>query len=178
MTGAALGDGVFTTLRVENPFPCFWIIILPALNRPAKFFGIIFSDPGFSEIITRLLKQNQLKDARVKIMVTRGCDPENRIYNYEGEPCTILALCFPLSPRLLKPMRLGLSPELRGNESIHRHKTISYLSNLTHKTIARKNGFDDAIILNSEKKNIGNNNANIFFIVKDKIITPPRELPL
>jgi 4-amino-4-deoxychorismate lyase len=109
-------------------------------------------------------------------MVTRGCDNENRIYNYEGEPSTILVLPFPLLPHRIKPMRLCVSPEARGNESIYRHKTISYLGNLTNKTFARKNGFDDAIILNGKKELLETTTANIFFIIKDKIITPPEKL--
>jgi len=89
-----------------------------------------------------------------------------------------LVLSFPINHNSPKPVRLCISPELRGNESIYRHKTISYLSNLNHKTFAQNNGFDDAIILNWKREILETSTANLFFIIKDKIITPPKELPL
>ena len=176
--GLLFGDGIFTTLKVENSVPLFLDQHIARLQSSCQFFGINFFDLGFSSIITRLLKKNQLKNARVKIIVSRGCDFKNRRYNYAGEPPTMLVLSFPFAPHLPKPVSLCISPEYRGNESIYKHKTISYLPNLTHKTIAQKNGFDDAIILNGEKKLLETSTANLFFIIKDKILTPPKELPL
>ena len=176
--GLLFGDGIFTTLKVENSVPLFLDQHIARLQSSCQFFGIKFSDPGFSAIITRLLKKNQLKDARVKIIVSRGYDFKNRIYNYEGEPPTILVLPFPLTLYSPKPVSLCISPDLRGNESIYRHKTISYLSNLSHKTFAQKNGFNDAITLNWKREILETSTANLFFIIKDKIITPPKELPL
>jgi 4-amino-4-deoxychorismate lyase len=177
--GLLFGDGLFTTLKVENSVPLFLDHHIARLQSSCQFFGIKFSDPGLPAIITRLLKKNQLKDARVKIMVSRGCDFKNRIYNYEGEQLpTILVLAFPWVPQPVRPISLCISPELRGNESIYHHKTISYLPNLTHKTFAQKNGFYDAIILNWKRQVLETSTANLFFIIKDKIITPPKELPL
>jgi len=176
--GLLFGDGIFTTLKVENSVPLFLDHHIARLRSSCQFFGIKFSDPGFSAIITQLLKKNHLKNARVKIMVSRGCDFKNRIYNYEGELPTMLILTFPLAPHPPKPVSLCISPELRGNESIYKHKAISYLSNLTHKTIAQKNGFYDAIILNWKRQILETSTANLFLIIKDKIITPPKKLPL
>ena len=177
--GLLFGDGIFTTLKVENSVPLFLDHHIARLHSSCQFFGIKFSDPGLPAIITQLLKKNQLKNARIKIMVSRGCDFKNRVYNYEGEQLpTILVLAFPLVPQPLRPVSLCISPELRGNESIYHHKTISYLPNLTHKTFAQKNGFYDAIILNWKRQVLETSTANLFFIIKDKIITPPKELPL
>jgi len=69
--GLVFGDGVFTTLKVENLVPLFLSQHIARLHSSCQFFGIKFSDPGFPAIITRLLKKNQLKDARVKIIVSR-----------------------------------------------------------------------------------------------------------
>jgi 4-amino-4-deoxychorismate lyase len=176
--GLLFGDGIFTTLRVENSVPLFLDHHIARLHSSCQFFGINFSDPGFSTVISHLLKKNHLNDARIKIIVSRGCDFKNRVYNYEGELSTMLVLAFPLLPQPLRPVSLCISPELRGNESIYHHKTISYLSNLTHKTFAQKNGFYDAIILNWKRQVLETSTANLFFIIKDKIITPPKELPL
>jgi len=176
--GFLFGDGVFTTIKVESSVPLFLDHHIARLQSSCQFFGIKFSDPGFSAIINQLLKKNRIKDARCKIIVSRGCDFKNQTSNYEGELSTVVVLAFPLVAHPPKSVSLCISTELRGDESIYKHKTTSYLQNLTHKTIAQKKGFDDAIILNGKKEILETSTANLFFIIRDKIITPPEGLPL
>jgi len=176
--GFLFGDGVFTTIRVENFVPLFLNEHLKRLRSSCHFFGIAFYDPGFSDIIDRLLKKNRLENARVKIIISRGIDLKNRIFNYsEGTP-TITVHAIPLALDPPQPLKLCISEEVRGNESIYHHKTTSYLQNLHHKTTARERGFDDAVILNWQGKVLETSTANLFFIFGESIITPPGELPL
>ncbi|MBW1678821.1 MAG: aminotransferase class IV [Deltaproteobacteria bacterium] len=176
--GFLFGDGIFTTIKVESSVPLFLDKHINRLRSSCRFFGIEFYDPGFSDIIDRLLKKNQLKDARVKIIISRGIDFKNQIFNYGGGTPTIAVLISPLDQRPPQPVKLCISNELRGNESIYHYKTTSYLQNLYHKTIAREKGFDDNIILNWKEQVLETSTANLFFIIGNKIITPPRELPL
>ena len=172
------GDGIFTTIKVERLFPLFLDQHIARLRSSCRFFRIKFSDPGFSTVINQLLNKNHLNNARVKIIVSRGVDFKNRIYKYEDQIPTVTVFAFPLSTSPSKPVRLCISPEPRGNESIYKHKTTSYLQNLLHKTCAQERGFDDAIIFNWEKQVLETSTANLFFIIEDKVITPPKELPL
>ena len=176
--GFLFGDGIFTTIKVEDSIPLFLDKHINRLKSSCRFFGIDFFDPGFSNIINHLLKKNLLTDARVKIIISRGIDFKNRIINYCGETPTIAVFIFPLSLDLPQPVKLCISKEMRGNESIYQHKTTSYLQNLYHKTIARERGFDDAIILSWKEEVLETSTANLFFILGKEIITPPRELPL
>ena len=176
--GFLFGDGIFTTIKVEDSVPLYLDKHIERLQSSSRFLGINFFDPGFPEVIARLLKANGRQDARVKIIVTRGYDYQNRVLNYEGGTPTIAVLMFPPVPDLSHAVTLGISPEMRGNESIYQHKTISYLQNLVHKTLARKRGVDDAVILNHKKEVLETTTANLFFIQDDEIITPPRNLPL
>ena len=176
--GFCFGDGVFTTIKVEGATPWFLKHHLDRLRSSCRFLGIVFKDPGFSEVIATVLKKNRLKDGRIKIMMSRGCDFDNRIYNYRAASATTAVLAFPLGAHPPKPVRLTIAPERRGEEALYHHKTISYLQNLLHKTHARKKGFDDELILNWQREILETSTANVFFIVKDKIITPPAELPL
>jgi len=176
--GFLFGDGVFTTIKAEKGFPWFLNQHLKRLQSSCSFLGIAFPPLNFEEIISQLLKRNQLHNARIKIILTRGWDFKNQLVNYEGGASNVVVLAFPLSLAPVRPATLYISPETRGNESIYKHKTISYLQNLIHKTEAQRRGFDDAIILNGEKKILETATANLFFFIRDKIVTPPAELPL
>ena len=176
--GFLFGDGIFTTIKVEGSIPLFLNDHLNRLRSSCHFFGIEFHDPGFPDIIDRLLKKNRLANARVKIIITRGIDLKNRIFNYSGGTPTITVQASPLALDPPQPLKLCVSKEVRGNESIYHHKTISYLQNLHHKTTARERGFDDAVILNWQGKVLETSTANLFFVSGESIITPPRELPL
>jgi len=176
--GFLFGDGVFTTIKVEVSRPLFLNDHLNRLRLSCRFFGIEFRDPGFSDIIDRLLKKNRLANARVKIIISRGIDLKNRVFNYSGGTPTITVHASPLALDPPPPIKLCLSEEVRGNESIYHHKTISYLQNLHHKTTARERGFDDAIILNWQGKVLETSTANLFFLAGGRIVTPPEELPL
>lgn len=176
--GFLFGDGVFTTIKVENSVPLFLNDHIARLRSSCRFFGIAFYDPGFPEIIDRLLDKNQLADARAKIIISRGIDLSNRIVNYRGGVPTIAVHVFPLALDPPRPLKLCISKEVRGNESVYHHKTISYLQNLHHKTTAREHGCDDAVILNWQGKVLETSTANLFFVSGGQIITPPRELPL
>jgi branched-subunit amino acid aminotransferase/4-amino-4-deoxychorismate lyase len=176
--GVLFGDGVFTTIKVEGYIPLFLDDHVQRLRSSCHFFGIEFSDPGFGDIIDRLVKQNLLENARVKILISRGVDSENRTFNYHGGTPTIMVQASPLAVESPKPLNLCISKEVRGNEAIYHHKTISYLQNLHHKTTARERGFDDAAIQNLQGKLLETSMANLFFISGSRIITPPADLPL
>ncbi|MFH0811426.1 MAG: aminotransferase class IV [Pseudomonadota bacterium] len=176
--GFLFGDGIFTTIRVENSVPLFLSHHIKRLRSSCHFFGIELVDPDFQGIIAQLLKRNGLRNARVKIIINRGVDFNNLIYNYQAKSPTVAVIMYPLDPSPSHPIKLCISKELRGNEVIYHHKTTSYLQNLYYKTIARERGFDDCIILNWEKLVCETSTANLFVIVDQKIITPPQELPL
>jgi len=176
--GFLFGDGLFTTIKVEGFLPLFLNHHISRLSASCRFFGIEFHDPGFSDVIDRLLRKNRLAHARVKIIISRGIDAKNRIVNYPGGTPTIAVYAFPLPLDAPQPLKLCISKEVRGNESIYHHKTISYLQSLHHKTTARERGFDDAIILDWQGHVLETSTANLFFIAGRRIITPPHELPL
>jgi branched-chain amino acid aminotransferase len=176
--GFLFGDGVFTSIRVEDAVPLFLSDHLNRLQSSARFFGIDFADPGLANIINFLLSSNHLTNARVKIIVSRGLDTANRIYNYPENVPSIAVLTAPLDPGPRPAVTLCLSGEVRGNEAIYQHKTTSYLQNMHHKTMAREKGFDDCILLNWKKQVCETATANLFFIIGERIITPPHDLPL
>jgi len=176
--GMLFGDGVFTTLKVEDAVPLFLAMHLDRLHASCRFLKFDFNDPGFVAIISRLLEENCLRDARVKIIVTRGRDEGNHTVLCPAEMPTVMVLMFPLTQGLRRVVSLGIAEEVRGDEASYRHKTLSYLGNLIHHTRARERGFDDLLILDWRGRMCETSMANVFLIMDSEIVTPAGDLPL
>lgn len=176
--GLLFGDGVFTTLKVESSAPLFLDMHLERLHASCRFLGFDFLDPGFAAIISRLLEENHLTDARVKLIVTRGRDEGSQPVLCPAAMPTVMVLMFPLEVRVFSPVSLGIAEEVRGEEVTYRHKTLSYLGNLIRRTWARERGFDDLLVLDRCERVCETSVANIFLILDSEIITPAVDLPL
>lgn len=176
--GFLFGDGVFTTLKVERSIPLFLHKHLERLQRSCAFFAIDFPDFDFPHIINNLLVRNQLTDARVKIMITRGCDSESRITIYPGSTPTVAIIISPLKTYDPAPVSLCIAPAVRGAEPIYHHKTTSYLQSLWYKALAQERECDDCIILDWHHRVCETSTANLFVVVRGALVTPPQELPI
>lgn len=177
--GFLFGDGVFTTIKVEESRPLFLDHHVNRLRTSCRFFSIQFpEDLSFPEIIGMLLKRNQLTDARVKIVVTRGNDPLNQVTNYPSQTPTVVVFAFPLATSSFAPLSLSIADTVRGTEPVYHHKTTSYLQNLWYKTMARQQGFDDCIMVDHRGFICETTTANVFFMQGNVVITPPADLPL
>ncbi|OQY37353.1 MAG: hypothetical protein B6229_08600 [Spirochaetaceae bacterium 4572_7] len=76
--------------------------------------------------------------------------------------------CEPL-PVLNSPIELTISDYIRGNEPIHRYKTLNYYQNLIS---------GESIIKDHKNRILETGYANIFVQLEDKIFTPPAYLPI
>lgn len=73
----------------------------------------------------------------------------------------------------LKSISLGVYTDISKNASIiSKFKTNSLLSVFSSR-FANQNQLDDVLILNSNNNIVETTNSNIFFLLKDKIVTPP-----
>lgn len=176
--GLLFGDGVFTTLKVEKSMPLFLTMHLERLHNSCRFLGFGFEDPGIAAIITSLLEENRLRDARVKIIVTRGKGERNEPVLCAATMPTVIVLMSPSEPRVPPPVSLKIADEVRGDESIYRHKTLCYLGNLIRRTRALEQGFDDLLVLDWRQRVCETSGANIFLILDSEIVTPAVDLPL
>lgn len=77
-----------------------------------------------------------------------------------------------------KGFKLTMSPIVRGDSLIYRHKTTNYFENIYTKNIANKNGYNDGIFINSEGVILECSMSNIFFIKGSKVYTPSSKLPI
>src|SRR5262249_54476544 len=91
--GLLVGDGVFETVRVYDGEPFAMTRHLERLHRSASGLGLAV--PGADELRTataHVLAANALRDARVRITITRGAspprpDPRRRSARSAATPC-------------------------------------------------------------------------------------------
>ena len=161
------GIGLFETIKIEDE-PIDFELHINRLYNSVKDLNIktnIDKNTLKKEVLI-YIKEHNIKNKALRITLfdegynisTRDIIYDDRIYN-EG-------------------FKLTISPIKRGDSVIYRHKTTNYFENIYTKDYAVKNGYDDAIFLNTESKILECSMCNIFFIKDNKIYTPKDELPI
>ena len=159
--GFLYGDGVFETMRAYNGTVFRFEKHLKRLSGSLKSLGI--PAKVNKDIIHKLLKKNKLKNAYVKIIVTRG----------ENHRPTVAIYALPYKPTAKKRIKAIVSGE-KSNEmsSVTGKKTLNYLQNFLCRDEARKKGYDDAILVNTKGFISEATTSNIFLVKGKKIYTP------
>ena len=180
--GFLLGDGLFETMRSYSGKIFALEEHIERLFSSAKVFSleIGYSEKELAQACDELLDANKLKDARIRITVSRG--------EFKGElglgwqsPSTVLITTKPLAERKSGEERLKLKKanfSLSEDYFFAKHKIVSYLPYLFAYDYARKNGADDAVLFSCQGFLLEASRANLF-LVKDEVLkTPSLELPL
>lgn len=164
--GLLYGFGIFSTLKVIDTLPLFLGTHLNHIHHSLSTFGLNPHRVDYHRIILSLLKQNNLTDARIKILYT------------EGIAQTELMI---VATKLLPPPKsvsLTLSPYIRGNNPRYKHKTTNQLDTFYQLDKIRKKGYDDFIFVDHQHQILECSFSNIYFIDPPYIYTPPQNLPL
>lgn len=160
-TGFLFGEGVFTTLRVENGSCLFLSQHLERLFQQTHALKI--QPPHFQESwIHLLIKKNQADQGvwRLKIIFT---------------PSLSLIMMEPYIP-LFDPLRL-ISYPFAFIHPVYRFKTLSYLNYLHMRRYAKEKGFDDAVRLTPEGFLLETSCSNLFWIHNAICYIPEKSLP-
>ena len=146
--GFLFGDGVFTTIKVQDGLAeclqrhleriklhCQALNITPPIIQPAN--------------IEELISHNKAQKGswRLKIIVTGGSEPELDLR--ERLPGQVFISLKPTSILSFEPIRLCLYPTPILSPSA-KLKTLSYLDKLWVKEYARGLGYADALVMNSK----------------------------
>lgn len=182
--GLLLGDGLFETMRADEGTVFMLEDHLARLFRSAREFNLDlpWSPAELSRMISELIAENQLEDARVRLTVTRG--PHHGAMTLAPAPSpTLLITAEPLPANLDERVSQGLRLAVADvrfsvNNPIFFHKTLNRLPHLLARTQAEKNHADEAVIIDE----IGNvataSTGNIFLIQDGQLFTPPLTGPL
>ena len=179
--GFTHGDGLFETMKAIDGKILFFdehinrMVLsmgLIKMTRPARWGAVL-------DACHELLRKNRLKNARIRITLSRGVPKQKTGLARFGDQYspTLLITAAPLSKNLkqlqAKGYRCTISDIRRDERSpLSGIKQLSYLANLYARDCARAKKFDEAIILNSKGRVAECSMSNVFMVSSGKIIAP------
>jgi para-aminobenzoate synthetase component I len=162
--GFQYGQGFFETIRVVSGNPRFLDEHIARFNRAwGRLLSGEIPDLSWAEIIRQVLDKNGLADqtAAVKVLAAGG----DRIHSPLNHSLMVTARPYThrLKGRTENGLRLLTYPHPRSTP-LADHKTLNYLYYLQAGKWARKNGGDEALILNPDGTVSETNTANLILI--------------
>jgi len=177
--GLLYGDGVYEAIRVYDGLVFKLKEHVDRLYESAKSVKIEIgvTREQMIETVIETVRKNQLRNAYVRIVVTRGVGP----MGVDPRNCkapTVVVIVEPRDsiwkerPRGIRAMISSLrrTPPWSLDPRI---KTLNYLNNILAKIEAIESGVDEAIMLNSEGYVAEGSTENIFIAKDDAVVTPP-----
>lgn len=183
--GFLYGDGVFESLRTYNRQPFLLDEHLKRLLAGAKLlkFRALYSLSQLKTAVFKTLTANKYKEYYIKVILTRGetrghgLDPSN----VSGKPnLIILVEELKAYPKTLyvRGWKAIISRIRRTEVPTSRIKSLCYVDNILAKAEAKKQGADEAFMLD-EKGHVVEGTVSNFFIIKlGAIYTPPIDEPI
>jgi len=180
--GYLYGDGVFEGIRVYN---CLVFKLKEHIDRLYESahtitLNIPFTKKQMIDAVVKTLKENKLKDAYVRLVVSRGegdlgLDPRKCKGN---QTVVIIADKIVLYPKELyqKGMAIITVPTIRNHpEALNPQlKSLNYLNNILAKIEAVNSGYQEALMLNHLGYVAECTGDNIFMIKNGALYTPPQ----
>lgn len=178
--GFLYGDGVFEGIRSYNGNVFRLEEHLERLYDSAKsiMLEIPYTFEEMTSLVVETLRQNQLKDAYIRLIVSRGVgnlgiDPQTC-----SKPSVIvIAEALSLFPKVLYEKGIEIvSVATRRNRSdvlSPKVKSLNYMNNILVKIEANLAGVSEALMLNDQGYVAEGSADNIFIVRKNKLLTPP-----
>lgn len=179
--GLLYGDGVFEGIRSYNGLVFKLKEHIDRLYESAHtiMLDIPLSKSQMQDAVIKTLRANKLKDAYVRLVVTRGegdlgLDPKKCL----GQP-TIFIIADKIKLYPEKFYKEGLAiitvPTQRNTpESLSPQvKSLNYLNNILAKIEASNAGVEEAIMLNWQGYVAECTGDNIFIVKNSRVLTPP-----
>lgn len=180
--GFLYGEGVFTTLRLYQGEAPELEAHLIRLQQQAQALEIPFAlslEKALS-IITELVRLNgiQKSDARLRLTVTRGYDPDNHfpLEPSTATPPTVLMTVRKLAPTFDKSHQKGVAVITLGAEHLRLHlpqlKNLNYLPSLLALREAHRRGCTEAMVFDQNGHLTEGAASNIFLVKAGTLFTP------
>ncbi|WP_371068451.1 branched-chain-amino-acid transaminase [Sediminibacillus sp. JSM 1682029] len=178
--GFLYGDGVFEGIRAYAGSVFKLDEHLQRLFESARsiLLEVPYTKEELTQIIVDTIRKNQLEDAYIRVVVSRGSgnlglDPLNC-----SEPrLVVIAEALALFPKELyeRGLRMGSVASRRNRPDVlsPQIKSLNYLNNILVKLEANQAGVDEALMLNDQGYVTEGSADNVFVVKDDIIITPP-----
>ncbi|MDP2942770.1 MAG: branched-chain-amino-acid transaminase [Candidatus Omnitrophota bacterium] len=176
--GLLYGDGVFEGIRTYDGLIFKLKEHIDRLYQSAHtiMLAIPMSKNDMIEAIKKTLRENKLKDAYIRLIVTRGIgdlglDPR------KCPKATVIIIADKINlypPEFYKKgMNIVTIPTQRTIHEIAQVKSLNYLNNILAKVEAINAGVEEAVMLNYEGYVAECTSDNIFIVKKGALLTPP-----
>lgn len=173
--GFLFGEGVFTTIKVNDGIPELLHLHLEKLECDCYQLGIILQKIS-DQLIDELIEKNNAQSGiwRLKIIASRG----ERL-GLDCEKWSVGQFLITLKPYAghAFPCRLTCYPYPMGNPS-GRVKSLSRLDSFWIADYAKEHGFDDALVLDHQGRVLETAFANLFWRSGNILFYPDPVLPL
>lgn len=177
--GILYGDGIFEGIRAYNGSVFRLVDHMSRLYDSAKsiHLKIPLTKHEMSEAVLETLRKNQLKDAYIRLVVTRGPGDLGVDPSLCKTP-TIFIIAEPmpsiLGPKETKVVKMMMSSYRRDSidATTHEVKSLNYMNSVLAKVEASSAGADDAILLD-HRGFVSEASVTNIFIVKDGRISTP-----
>ncbi|WP_378188051.1 aminotransferase class IV [Aquimarina sp. W85] len=180
--GYTYGDAIFETVRINQGVLLFWedhyFRMMSAMRIVRMQIPMNFTQEFLEQEIKSLLEVNNLesKVVRAKIIVNRVAGglytPDSREIDYTITVKPIDTLPFYTLNENKYEVTL-FKDYYVANDLLSTLKSTSKLPNILGSIFAQENGFDNCILLNTNKMALETTNGNLFLVKGSKIKTPP-----
>ncbi len=179
--GLLYGDGVFEGIKSYNGVVFKLKEHLDRLYFSAKaiMLDVPLSREDMAKAVLETLRKNNLKDAYVRLVVTRGVGD----LGLDPKKCpkpSVFVIAVPLlvlydEEKRRKGMSMIVASVRRDpvDATTHEIKSLNYLNSILAKIEANNVGADEAIILDTHGLVSEATAENIFIVKNSKIMTPP-----
>jgi len=179
--GLLYGDGVFEGIRAYNGIVFKLKEHIDRLYRSAHpiFLKIPLTKAELTEALLETLKKNNLKDAYIRLVVTRGVGDLGLDPRKCPKPTVIIITEPTLVLHSPEKLEKGISTVItwvRRNSvdaATHELKSLNYLNSILGKIEANNSGVDEAICLDKTGFVCEGVGENIFIVRDGKLLTPP-----
>jgi branched-chain amino acid aminotransferase len=172
--GFLLGDGFFTTMRIEKGRPLLLSRHLRRLSSSACFFGMDVPREDLEQAIREALAGFAEDAGSLRLTVSRGPGPRGLLPPADPKPRITVTLA-PQGRRSRAPVRAVVST-IRRNEGspVTCHKTLGYLDHILARQEAERNEAEEAVMLINSGKAACTTIGNLVLATPEPpYLTPP-----
>lgn len=178
--GLLYGDGVFEGIRAYNGIVFKLKEHIDRLYRSARvvMLDIPLTKEEMTNSVLETLRKNKLRDAYIRLVVTRGVGD----LGLDPRKCrrpTVIIIADIIKLHSGEPKEKGIRAMLVWvkrdpvDATSHEVKSLNYLNSILAKIEANVTGFDEAICLDKNGHISEGVAENLFIVENGKIITPP-----
>jgi len=174
--GFMYGDGVFETLRVCGGRPFRLAQHLERMSRGADFLKIKcpFSANELQKIAGQLIELNQMPEAILRLVLTRGPGERGYTPRADGRPTVVMTLHpAPLPDRPAAWKLVTSSYRLPAADPLASFKTLNKLTHVLARREAAEQGADEALLINTNGEVAEAASGNLFWMEQAVLCTAP-----